>query len=153
MKWLKIGVVFAVVLSVALTAPAPKADEDDPLRLPRTSYPISYDITLSTNVHTGARAFQGNVKILVEVATAGTTRLTLHSRGSSISAATLVNNLGADVPINPIVYETDKQFIHLDPVTALSAGRYTIDITYSAQLNTGTNGFYRSSYTINGETR
>lgn len=155
MKWLKIGIVFVVFLSAAKAAPAPApfADEDDPLRLPRTSYPISYDITLSTSVHAGgARNFNGHVKILIEV-TEVTSRLTVHSRGSNIQSVILLSSTNADVPISQYGLETDKSFLHIDAVAPLTAGRYTIEITYTAQLNTGTNGFYRSSYTINGETR
>lgn len=154
MKWLKIGIVFVVFLSAARAAPAPApfADEDDPLRLPRTSYPLSYDITLATNVHNGARNFNGFVKILI-VVEEGTSRLTVHSRGSGIQSVVLLNSADAAVNIETFVLETDKSFLHIDPVAPLTAGTYTLEITYTAQLNTGTNGFYRSSYTINGETR
>lgn len=153
MKWLKIGIVFVVFLSAARAAPAPApfADEDDPLRLPRTSFPLSYDITLTTNVHNGARNFNGFVKIVI-VVEEGTARLTVHSRGSGIQSVVLLNSTDAVVTTD-FVLETDKAFLHIDPVAPLTAGTYTLEITYTAQLNTGTNGFYRSSYTINGETR
>lgn len=155
MKWLKSGVFLCAILSSSWAAPAPLADEDS-LRLPQSSFPLSYDIALSTNVHeNGQRAFTGAVKIEIEIKET-TDSITLHNRQLVINfpSVKLTNSVGTELQI-AVTEETAKEFIHIESVgQPLTPGAtYTLEISYSGLLQTGTSGFYRSSYTVNGVTR
>lgn len=154
MKWLKSGVFLFAILSLSRAAPAPLADEDS-LRLPQTSFPLSYDIHLTTNVHSRERAFTGTVKIEIEIRET-TDFITLHNRQLEIDIASvkLTNSAGTELTV-AVSGEADKEFLHIESVSQpLTPGAtYTLWISYSGLLQLGTSGFYRSSYTVNGLTR
>lgn len=154
MKWLKSGIILVVFLSSSWAAPVPFADEDDPLRLPKTSVPLSYDIILTTNVHDeGDRVFSGIVFIDIEILDE-TEKITLHNRGLKIDGIKLSEKDGDEIIGATYGLESDKDFMHITSLSPLSIGRqYTIEISYNSLLDTGTNGFYRSSYRADGDTR
>lgn len=153
MRWLKSGILLVVLISTVKAAPLTEAEnEDDPLRLPKTSAPINYDIELTTNVHAGQTAFTGFVKIEIEIVE-NTDSITLHNRGLTIAEVKLVNYDGEEFGVVSRA-DTQKQFViieGLDRPLQLRAGEiYRIEISYRGQLSLGTSGFYRSSYTVDG---
>lgn len=158
MKWPKSGkfVFLLIFLSTTWAAPAPVpfADEDS-FRLPTSSVPIRYDLTLTTNVHlaNGQRAFSGNVKIEIEIKE-NSNLITLHNRGLSIQSVKLTDDDGEEVEIT-FTPEAEKDFLHIQspdhPLQAVE--HYTIEIAFTGQLQTGTSGFYRSSYNPGTGTR
>lgn len=152
MKWLTSGILFVVLITTAAAAPTPFA-EDDPLRLPKSSIPISYDLSLTTNVHTGDRAFSGNVKIEIEVMQ-DTNVITLHNSGLTIESLKLFSSNGDEVETS-FDEEKDKNFVHLrtSSRTLMVGEIFTVEGTFAGLLDTGTNGFYRSSYFVENETR
>lgn len=151
MKWLKSGVFFLVILSLSRAAPAPKADDDESLRLPHTSVPVSYDIALKTDVHESSRVFTGTVKIEIEIKET-TDFITLHNRQLVIDHASvkLTSSVGGELPVT-VTEDAAKEFLHIESVSrTLQPGEtYTLEISYSGQLQQGTSGFYRSSYIAN----
>lgn len=153
MKWLKGGILFVAVLSAVLAAPTPFADEDS-FRLPQTSRPIHYDIELKTDVHSGQSAFQGKVKIDIEIVE-DTNVITLHNRGLKNLDVKLFDAASAPVALATLREDVDKDFLHIETETKnlLAGESYTIEITYDGILQVGTSGFYRSSYKVDGETR
>lgn len=152
MRSLKSGIFSLVVLSVVSAVPVPFA-VDENLRLPQTSFPISYDLTLTTSVHdNGARNFTGTVTILLEIKE--TTRvITLHNRGLEINSVVLRDNA------NQIVSQTrrdeiEKEFLHIESVGDLLLGsQFRIEIIFNGLLNLERAGFYRSSYRVGSEFR
>lgn len=154
MKWLKSGVFLWAILSLSWAAPAPLADEDS-LRLPQSSFPLSYEIALKTNVHEGQRAFTGTVKIEIEVRET-TDFITLHNRELviDIESVKLTNSAGTELTV-AVSGDAEKEFLHIESVgQPLTPGSiYTLEISYSGLLQLGTYGFYRSSYTVNGSVR
>lgn len=155
MKWLESGVFLLVILSLSRAAPAPKADDDESLRLPKNSFPLSYDIALKTNIHAGQRAFTGTVKIEIEIRETSD-YITLHNRELAIDIASvkLTSALGNELTIE-VTEDPAKEFLHIESVSQslLPGEKYTLEISYSGMLQLGTSGFYRSSYTVNGLTR
>ena len=151
MKWLKSGIFFAVVVSV-WAVPVPLADENS-LRLPKSSAPLSYDLTLTTNVHLGQRAFTGNVKIEIEIREL-TDVITLHNRRLVVQNFKVSDQNGIEIQTQNSS-ETEKEFFQLTRTTGQfqQGEKYTIEIDYTGQLQTGTSGFYRSSYVVEGVTR
>lgn len=152
MKWLKSGIFLVVLILTVNSAPAPFAD--DTLRLPKSSVPIRYDLTLTTLVHSGIEDFTGVVKINIEIKEL-TDVLTLHNRGLTIKSVSLKNTL------TEVDYEIEysenkeKEFVYIESlIRPLNVGEfYTIEISYEGILQRSTSGFYRSSYKINGITR
>lgn len=143
-----------VFLSVANGAPTLLADDDETLRLPGDSVPIHYDINLVTNVHAGRRNFEGNVKIQIEIIkTTGV--ITLHSRQLTVSSVNLYENDGSKVENTEFSLNADKDFLTITSASKpLNEGeKYTLDIAFNGNLQTGTSGFYLSSYQMDGTRR
>lgn len=148
------GGLFAVLVLIATirAAPIQVTDDEDPSRLPKTSKPLRYDIALTTNVHTGDRAFNGVVIIDIEI-TEETDTITLHNNGLTAITTRLYDNGVDDIP-HTISTNTTYSFFFITTTRTLQVGeQYTIEITYSGQLQTSMNGFYLSSYRIGSETR
>jgi aminopeptidase N len=153
MKWFKSGIFLVIFVSSTFAAPTPFAD-DGSLRLPKTSVPLNYEITLTTNVHNnGQRSFRGVVKIEIEIKE-NTNVLTLHNRGLEVQSAKLQTEDGSVVIIQ-IGEDKAKEFLLITSSREeLKAGeRYTLEVIYSGFLQTGTSGFYRSSYRVGSVTR
>lgn len=153
MNWLKSGILIVAVLSAVLAAPTTFADEDSS-RLPKTSIPIHYDLQLRSNVHLGQRAFEGTVRIEIEIVQ-DTDVITLHNRRLNVTEVKLYDS--SDVEVDILSYDEDltKEFLHirLNPGVLNAKDHFTVEISYNGQLSTGTDGFYRSSYKIGSETR
>lgn len=121
-------------------------------RLPNNTVPVSYDVELWTEVHTGKREFQGKVKIDLQVIEA-TNTITLHARQTSDYKASIVSKDTANS--NPIplttTYESTREFLRLTPTsgnTNFAANtNWTLTIEYTGLLRTDQGGFYLSSYT------
>lgn len=153
MKWLKSGILLVAVFSTVQAAPTPFADEDSS-RLPKTSFPIHYDLQLKSNVHLGQRGFEGKVVIEIQIV-ADTDLITLHNRRLTITGVTLTDLSDNEIPILPFEEDTTKEFLHIrtNAITLTSNERYKVEIRYTGQLSTGTDGFYRSSYKVGSITR
>jgi Peptidase M1 N-terminal domain len=151
MKWFKSGIFLVIFISSTFAAPTPSAD--DPLRLPKTSVPLNYEITLTTNVHNnGERAFNGVMKIEVEIKE-NTNVITLHNRGLKVDSLKLLTESGSEISQTQR-FETDKDFMHLDVARQLNVGeKYSIEINYNGLLQLDMRGFYRSSYRAGSVTR
>lgn len=151
--WLSSGIILVILLSTATAAPAPFAEEDGSLRLPKSSVPTHYDISLTTDVHVGQRAFTGVVKIEIEIKE-NTDFITLHNRGLQINEVKLINRAEAELEIR-FTEDAEKEFLIIESlIRPLEVGElFTIEISYQGSLQLGTSGFYRSSYKIDGETR
>ena len=153
MRWIQSGIFLVVLLLTVKAAPAPFADDDGLLRLPKSSVPTHYDIELKTDVHTGQRAFTGFVRIHIEIKE-NTDFITLHNRGLTIEEVKLINS-GEAVLETSLSSDGEKEFLIIESlVRPLQVGElYTIEISYRGGLQLGTSGFYISSYRIDGGTR
>lgn len=149
MKWLTIGIFLIVVFTAVKTVPVPFAD-DDPLRLPKSSFPLRYDLTISTAEDLGQRAFSGVVKIDIMIRQA-TNTITLHSSKLTIESLTLTSNNDGELA-SSFVEEAEKDFLHITSSSRRLAvdEELTIEIEYSGLLSLGTSGFYRSSFRAGG---
>lgn len=120
--------------------------------LPTTTYPVRYDLHISTNVHTGARAFSGNVLIHL-VVSESTREIQLHNRLLTITAVKLYNSVGEELMV--LNYSTASEVLTILLLNELMVGGvYVLEIDYTANLQTNNSGFYRSQYVTNeGTTR
>lgn len=151
-KWKEIfiGLLFLVT---TINASDNQILDDESLRLAKSVIPSHYDLHLETHVHdNGRRLYHGNVKIHVDIKET-VNMITLHTRGLSIETVQLKNSITQiDVPSTE-TYDTAKEFMHISSGESFLTinEKYSIEITYSASLGTGTSGFYRSQYRVAGE--
>lgn len=150
MKWLRSGIILCLVLSAILAVPVPFA-VDDTLRLPQTTFPISYDLEIQTSVHDGSRNFNGKVKILVEIRQT-TKVVTLHNRGLSINSVVLKDSAD-QILTQTHREEIEKEFLHIESVNDLPLGEFSVEIIYTGLLNLDLGGFFRTSYRVGSELR
>lgn len=122
-------------------------------RLPNTTHPESYDISLSTRIDKDMFDFFGHVRIAV-VVDETTNEIVLHTRQLVVSDVRLVRfsgNVPIPVALQPHTYDVVPEFLKIRTVSQnLMAGdRLSLEITYNGTLRNDMLGFYRSSY-ING---
>lgn len=122
-------------------------DGETKYRLPNSTKPENYDITLSTAVDEDNFNFDGTVKIRVHVLEA-TSNITIHARQLTIKSIALSDpSTGTDIDLNPYVYEIVTEFLIIPAKTQLEKDKYyLLVITYTGELRTDNGGFYRSSY-------
>lgn len=123
-------------------------------RLPGTSIPLNYDLTLATNVHNGTRRFDGVLKIDVQMTEADSQTLTMHLRELVIDEKIKVLDSDNVDIFDSHSTEAEKHFLHLHTLRPLAkAENLTVEIVYHGELQTNMAGFYLSSYKVDGITR
>ncbi|XP_055523576.1 aminopeptidase N-like [Wyeomyia smithii] len=133
-------------------------------RLPNNSYPLRYDLELTTYIHEDGRSrqfrFDGSVKIEVFVKDERNSSITLHYRQITITHVKLWSFFGNGTEN---VLLNDNSSFQLDPVREFVTvmppgvdlkGTYFLEFEYNGQLREDNAGFYRSSYVDDeGKTR
>lgn len=120
-------------------------------RLPNTTHPESYEISLATRIDNETFEFDGNVRIKI-VVDQPTRVIVLHARQLTIKQIRLTKysgNLPINVDLDSHSYEAETEFLKVPTknMDLLTGDRLTLDITYSGILREDNGGFYRSSYT------
>lgn len=126
----------------------PRADEET-YRLPNTTEPLEYDITLHTNVHLGEKSFTGSVTILLKVLQ-DTSTIVVHTRQLDGFEATIIQ---ADVQESSEInleytQDTDREFLILEAkdVSFPAGTSWQLTIKYKGNLREDNGGFYLSTY-------
>lgn len=124
------------------------------LRLPNYIIPIHYHLLIHPNLTT--LRFNGSVKIEIDVKN-NTNWVVLHSKNLEITAATVLDESEVhlfDKPLPVLEYPPHEQIAIFSPKILTSGEKYFLYLEFSAVLNDGFFGFYKSSYkTQEGETR
>ncbi|XP_070502297.1 aminopeptidase N-like isoform X2 [Chironomus tepperi] len=131
-----------------------KNDESTTYRLPNDTLPIRYDIYLKTDVDKSNFDFDGRVKIDIR-AVEQTNTITLQYRHITISKVSLLNISTDEVLADELNFDYVMvyEFLKIElPHTLQPNDTIRLDITYNGTLQTNNAGFYRASYTMNGET-
>lgn len=128
-------------------------NEDSIYRLPRTSKPLSYKVEITTNVHTGATLING-VTDIHTVLTDYTDSIVLHYRRLNIVSIEVRDMTSFVIPTT---FEVDPVKEHLKiyfETYHYSNEEFNIHVVYNHDLpTTGSQGFYRTSYVVDGVTR
>lgn len=152
---------FALIYSIGSVAPNP------PYRLPDSLSPLHYKLHVITYLGEDAgNTFDGNVRIKV-IANEETENITLHSKFLKIQTDTIkvkelssteatakkvdkepaTNEDGKPLEVTGTSFDIEHDFFTMKMKTPLEKGKtYEIFIKFSAELNTGLVGYYRSSY-------
>lgn len=130
------------------------------VRLPQTMYPIFYELKLIPFLFDGNFTFNGDVLIRVNV-TSLCKNITLHSIALKISEVSVWKLENSSISVNRLPIEISKQYVvesdqfyviefpnELEPNIT-----YEINIKYKGILSDTLQGFYRSSYETENETR
>jgi aminopeptidase N len=114
----------------------------DPYRLPRRAVPSRYDVELTPDLDTAT--FEGRVDIRVDVREP-TAELVLNAAELEIRECD-VDGAAAACRLEP---QTERLFV--TPADRLEPGPVVITIVFAGVLNDKLRGFYRSTYTVNGD--
>lgn len=131
------------------------------VRLPRTMHPITYELKLMPFLFMNNFTFNGDVRIVVNV-TKSCRNVTLHAIALKIGDisvwkignATQTGDDRTQVDIlSQYAIESDQFYVIVFATDLDANNTYEINIKYTGILNDMLQGFYRSSYVINNETR
>lgn len=122
-------------------------------RLPQALRPHSYDIRLIPFIQENNFTFFGHANILINV-TEQCENITLHAIDLTIDEVVVVSSTQKLIPIKSVLNETRRQFIVIFLDEPLQKQfQYYVSIRFKGALNDYLQGFYRSSYKTNNETR
>lgn len=158
-RWVLAGlglVAVAVVLCAPVASGAPplvpiaelplQADDGVNYRLPNDTFPLRYDVYLTTRIDQADFNYDGHVDITIRCDVA-TNKIVMHNRHSDISEILLRS--GENVtPLD--TFETDlvTEFLTIDLATNLVVGQeYVVAITFVGNHTVDNFGWYRASYT------
>lgn len=128
-------------------------DDDLDVRLPRSVVPHSYKLKLVPFLQEGNFTFHGDVEILVNV-TSDTSNITLHAADLVIDRVSVTNVDGDTVSIRDVRLIKEKQFMVVDlDEEIVSERQYYVFVEFKGELNDLLQGFYRSSYREDNQTR
>lgn len=135
------------------------------IRLPETMHPMYYELKLIPFLLPGNFTFGGDVRITVNV-TQSCQNITLHANALRISTVRVWNIGNATQTLNDteqhgteltvtqrFLREPDQLFVIIFDTELQPNNIYQIRIQYSGVLNDMLQGFYRSSYEVNNQTR
>lgn len=134
------------------------AYDDVNYRLPNTSHPVSYDLTIWSRVDLGEFNFSGNVRITI-VVDEMTHEIVLHARQLNIVNIKLGKYHGTNLvnlELCPFAYDNVPEFLKIRTNSSIlnRGDRLLLNIDYIGVLRNDRGGFYRSSYLDrNGHTK
>lgn len=119
-------------------------------RLPNTTHPETYDISLFTRIDQNNFDFDGQVKIGI-VVDRDTREIVLHARQLTITTVQLkriVGSMAITIPILPFTFEVQTEFLRIQTVNLnlVPGDQLELEITYNGVLREDELGFYKSSY-------
>ncbi|KAM3610345.1 uncharacterized protein V6R79_002695 [Siganus canaliculatus] len=122
----------------------------DRMRLPKTIFPIHYDLTIHPNLTT--LDFTGVARIELDVKE-DTSLIVLHAKELQISNVLLLAPEGAR-PLQVLEYPPFHQLALLSDSVLTKGRRYEVQLEFAANLSDSFHGFYKSSYrTKSGDVR
>ncbi len=134
----------------------------DDVRIPRHFVPQTYTVQLIPILEVDAFVIEGKVDMILDYTApadpALSSRIYLHSLETSIDESTIkLMDQSSNTEIEIVGYEWDleRQFfiIEVNDGEFSDGTSYQLSIEFLSDLNDQLVGFYRSSYTVDGETR
>lgn len=157
-----LAVLLLVSLSFAAQLPNQPAANDAPLatngqpfpwtsmRLPKTVFPVHYDLSIHPNLTT--LDFSGVVRIQLDVRE-DTRTVVLHAKQMQVSKVFLLSPEGVR-PLEVLEYPRFHQLALVSDTTLSKGRKYEVHLEFAANLSDSFHGFYKSSYrTSTGDIR
>lgn len=151
MKWIGSGI-FLVLMIFKIEGASTVEEDPNSSRLPKTSYPTHYSLSLSFSV-VGTKNYEGNVVINI-VMKENTSVITLHNRGLDVLSVNLIDSSLSKLD-QKVIVKPERELMDIEVSTReLIAGeKLSLEISFSGQLKTELSGFYRTSYRRNNAIR
>ncbi|XP_064598635.1 puromycin-sensitive aminopeptidase-like isoform X2 [Liolophura sinensis] len=119
-------------------------------RLPTDVVPVNYDIRLEPNLKTFV--FKGSEKIDVQV-NKPTSKIVINSADIEIQAASYQAAGASDKVDAKVDFSVEDETVTFTFPADLQAGKGTLSLDFTGELNDKLKGFYRSKYEVDGEER
>ncbi|XP_065372517.1 aminopeptidase N-like [Calliphora vicina] len=117
-------------------------------RLPNETYPEHYDITLTTNVHTGEKSYKGEVTIYL-VVVKPTAKIVVHARQLKEFNVNIASLSAEEWEELEPEYDEERDFLILNrkrDIPFAADTKWKLSLTYSSELREDKVGFYMSTY-------
>lgn len=147
--WLSL-LIIPILLTTSVASNPKQSVEQEIIsyRLPNETYPVHYDVYLTTNIHEANFNFTGRVEITIATREE-TSVITVHARQLIIGGVRLLSlNSNVEIALHPYEYDDLTEFVTirvLDGVL-LRNQNFLLIIEYVGELREDNLGFYRSSY-------
>jgi hypothetical protein len=136
------------MLNIAGSMFSKNIKNDVTYRLPNTTRPLRYDLTIRNRLDVGETGFTNSVYIRLRIIVA-TDTITLNIKNLTVigSQMTRVSN-GNNINLDPIQYDEEREFLIVKTVNTLMAVNAEFDLMLSVMgtLREDDLGFYKSSY-------
>lgn len=121
-------------------------DEEESRRLPNSTFPVVYELSIKTNFP--QLDYSGTVRIEISVLEE-TNLLILNQREIDISEIVLSDNQGEIVELGVFTTDDDLGLLRIPTINPLIVGEtYFLNIVFNSVLRTDNYGFYRTSYWV-----
>ncbi|KPU79781.1 uncharacterized protein Dana_GF18035, isoform D [Drosophila ananassae] len=156
LAWLRVAGIALMILAV-VEVDAIETPRDRPLRLPNDTYPLHYQLHISSNIHTGTLLFSGNATIDVLIRRS-TNEIVLHAKNLTDIQITVHRLATSDAGLETFVLVDDlthtfyeqAAFLIIHPQDdhqAFGEGqRYRLEILYTAIMRNRAMGLYYMDY-------
>lgn len=146
--WIRF-VLLSIFASAVSSSNVLQDETDIQFRLPNGTKPETYDVFISTSVHSQNFTFEGSVSIVL-LAESEASSITLHSHELHVIHAVSLLREDTRLPIQlgSATFDRINEFLTIPLANdALEAGqRYLLYIVFEGQLRDDARGFYKSSY-------
>lgn len=122
-----------------------KQHADSNYILPETSYPLHYNLHITSNIHRDEFNFNGRVAIKLAILE-NTNKITMHSKNLTITSINLFNPDNTPITISHELTEYDFLVITTQDVILVPENEYRVEIVYNGEYMSSSNGFYSASY-------
>lgn len=149
---------------ISTTATDNNSNDDLPMlkdvRLPRSINPISYDIVIVPYLSGENFTFDGDVIIKMQIhetcknISLHSFMLKIHRNFTRVNKLNVDGEQGDSLTIKNQYFIEAKQFLVIETEEELLKGEfYELKLSYIGQIRDNLQGFYKSSYTVNNETK
>lgn len=140
-------VIFVASQVIVITYPCFKHAD---VRLSESVTPISYDLTLDPDIHAGS--YTGDVTISIRL-TRPINTISLHNRNLSINECSVYDVIGTVREIEMTYANNSLETYNVKLRQELPLGIYSVRLKFNGSLLNKLQGFYRSSYYVDGTKR
>ncbi|XP_053674118.1 aminopeptidase N-like [Anopheles nili] len=121
------------------------AKETSLYRLSNDTIPESYELELTTNIHTQELSYSGSVTLRIRVQQV-TRSIVLHSLRNTLTQVSVRNSNQLSIPIASIEENLQYETLTIWMESELQQGVYQLSILFDNVLQEGVNGFHWMSY-------
>lgn len=126
-------------------------DFETQLRIPKVSEPLHYKVHIDVrNNHVNYLLYTGEITIDIAIKQR-TNKIFFHSRNQEINELRVYDKAGAEIQVLDYSLQIAADSLTIYFMEDIAAGtQISVNIKFSSRLLTGSSGFYRTSYQLDG---